>query len=43
MSDRIPPVLLVDDACPLVHIYRTHRDLHSQPPLTDDGRPLAAG
>ena len=41
MRDRIPIVLLVDDACPLVHIYRVHRqDVHKKPPLTDDGRPL---
>ncbi len=41
MSKPIPITLLVDDSCPLVHVYRAHwADVHHRPPATDDGRPL---
>jgi hypothetical protein len=41
MSNRIPITLLVDDSCPLIHVYRNHWvDVHHRAPLTDDGRPL---
>jgi hypothetical protein len=41
MSNRIPITLLVDDSCPLIHVYRNHWvDVHKHAPLTDDGRPL---
>jgi hypothetical protein len=41
MAERIPISLLVDDSCPLVHVYRNHWvDVHGRQPLTDDGRPL---
>jgi hypothetical protein len=41
MSNRIPLTLLVDDSCPLIHVYRNHWvDVHKHAPLTDDGRPL---
>jgi hypothetical protein len=36
-----PIALLIDDSCPLVHVYRCHwMDVHHKPPLTDDGRPM---
>src|SRR5262245_10113339 len=38
---RTPITLLVDDGCPLVHVYRHHwEDVHHKPPETGDGRPL---
>ncbi len=41
MPDRTPICLLVDDPCPLIHVYRCHIiDVHHEPPLTKDGRPL---
>ncbi len=41
MSDSIPVTLLVDDACPLIHVYRSHwADVHKKAPVTNDGRPL---
>jgi len=41
MSNRVPICLLVDDGCPLVHVYRYHwEDVHHKPPFTGDGRPL---
>jgi len=41
MPKRIPITLLVDDSCPLIHVYRNHWvDVHKRAPLTDDGRPL---
>jgi len=41
LSDRIPITLLVDDSCPLIHIYRSHwADVHKKAPATNDGRPL---
>lgn len=37
----VPITLLVDDSCPLIHVYRYHwEDVHHRKPLTDDGRPL---
>jgi len=37
----VPISLLIDDPCPLIHVYRNHWvDVHGKPPLTDDGRPL---
>jgi hypothetical protein len=40
-EDRIPISLLIDDPCPLIHVYRDHWvDVHGKSPLTDDGRPL---
>jgi len=36
-----PITLLVDDSCPLVHVFRCHwEDVHQRRPLTKDGRPL---
>jgi hypothetical protein len=36
-----PITLLVDDSCPLVHVFRCHwKDVHHRPPTTEDGRPL---
>ena len=36
-----PIALLVDDPCPLVHVFRDHwRDVHHKPTTTADGRPL---
>ena len=41
MPDLTPICLLVDDGCPLIHVYRYHwEDVHHKPPVTDDGRPL---
>ncbi len=41
LSDRVPITLLVDDSCPLIHIYRSHWvDVHQKAPVTNDGRPL---
>lgn len=38
---RTPIALLVDDSCPLVHVFRDHWvDVHRKPPVTEDGRPL---
>ncbi len=38
---RRPITLLVDDSCPLIHVYRFHwEDVHKRPPYTDDGRLL---
>jgi hypothetical protein len=38
---RTPITLLVDDPCPLVHVYRYHHErVHFQEPLTKDGRRL---
>jgi hypothetical protein len=37
----VPIGLIVDDSCPLVHVFRSHWiDVHHEPPLTKDGRPL---
>jgi hypothetical protein len=41
MGEKTPITLLIDDPCPLMHVYREHwRDVHNKPPITDDGRPL---
>lgn len=41
MSTRTPITFLVDDSCPLVHVYRCHwMDVHHKPPFTEDGRPM---
>src|SRR5437660_99611 len=41
MPERTPIGLIVDDSCPLVHVYRCHwMDVHHEPPLTKDGRPM---
>ena len=41
MAKPTPISLLVDDSCPLIHVYRNHWvDVHQRAPLTDDGRPL---
>ncbi len=40
-STKIPITLLVDDSCPLIHVYRNHWvDVHGRLPQTEDGRPL---
>lgn len=37
----VPISLIVDDSCPLVHVYAIHRrDVHHQPLVTDDGREI---
>ncbi len=37
----VPIALLVDDSCPLVHVYRYHVEhVHRRAPRTNDGRPL---
>jgi hypothetical protein len=41
MAQLVPITLLVDDSCPLIHVYRHHwEDVHKRAPQTDDGRPL---
>lgn len=41
MPERTPICLLIDDPCPLIHVYREHWiDVHHKPPTTKDGRPL---
>ncbi len=38
---RTPLALFVDDPCPLVHVYRYHKEhVHGEAPSTRDGRPL---
>ncbi|MBS1722078.1 MAG: hypothetical protein JSS66_03615 [Armatimonadetes bacterium] len=38
---KAPISLLVDDPCPLIHVFRNHWvDVHHKPPTTADGRPL---
>lgn len=40
-SKPVPIALLVDDSCPLVHVYRFHWEaVHHQQPVTKDGRVL---
>lgn len=40
-KNKIPITLLVDDSCPLVHVYRNHWvDIHQREARTGDGRPL---
>ena len=37
----VPISLIIDDSCPLVHVYACHRrDVHHQPLVTPDGRPI---
>lgn len=37
----IPISLIVDDSCPLIHVYRYHKEeVHDSPPSTSDGRLL---
>ncbi|MCZ6681305.1 MAG: hypothetical protein O7E52_29145 [Candidatus Poribacteria bacterium] len=37
----VPITFLVDDSCPLIHVYRFHKEeVHGSPPYTDDGRLL---
>src|SRR5512141_2434364 len=39
--DKTPITLLVDDSCPLIHVFRAHWvDVHNHPPLTRYGQPL---
>jgi hypothetical protein len=41
MPLKKPIALLVDDSCPLIHVYRHHwEDVHKRSPTTSDGRPL---
>ena len=41
MPNPMPIALLMDDSCPLVHVYRCHWiDVHHKPPVTEDGRPM---
>ncbi len=41
MESPTPIALLVDDPCPLVHVYRRHwEDVHKKPPTTAYGAPL---
>ena len=41
MNDPLPISLLVDDSCPLIHVYRNHQvDVHHREPKTADGRLL---
>ena len=40
-SSNKPIALLIDDSCPLIHVYRFHwEDVHKNKPLTNDGRRL---
>jgi hypothetical protein len=42
MPSRTPISLVVDDSCPLIHVFRCHWvDVHQRPPYTADGRELA--
>ena len=37
----VPVSLIVDDSCPLVHVYAAHwRDVHGKPPVRPDGREM---
>jgi len=41
MPTKVPITLLVDDSCPLIHVFRNHwEDVHHNQPLTADGRQL---
>lgn len=41
MPSRTPLSLVIDDSCPLVHVFRCHwMDVHRQPGTTADGREL---
>lgn len=38
---RVPIMLVIDDPAPIAHVYRCHiMDVHHDPPVTKDGRPL---
>jgi len=40
-AKRTPICLLIDDSCPLIHVYRFHyEDVHKEKPFTRDGRRL---
>jgi len=40
-SSSKPIALLIDDSCPLIHVYRFHlEDVHKHKPFTNDGRRL---
>ncbi|HVX45436.1 MAG TPA: hypothetical protein VHC49_16205 [Mycobacteriales bacterium] len=41
MPERIPISVIIDDGCPIVHLYRYHLpDAHDEEPLTGDGARL---
>lgn len=41
MSRRVPISLIIDDSCPLVHVFvHIRRDVHKRPLVTADGRPM---
>lgn len=41
MSDPTPISVIIDDGCPVVHLYRHHLpDAHGEEPLTGDGKRL---
>jgi hypothetical protein len=41
MQNRVPISIIIDDSCPLIHVYRFHKeDVHGNPPYTEDGRVL---
>jgi len=41
VPQRTPIALIIDDSCPLIHVYRHHvAAIHKDPPLTRDGREL---
>lgn len=41
MDSRVPISLIVDDSCPLVHVFAWHwRDVHHRPLVTSDGRAM---
>lgn len=41
MPEPRPISLVVDDSCPLVHVFRCHWiDVHGRPPVTPDGREM---
>jgi len=38
---KTPISLIIDDSCPLVHVFAHHwRDVHGKPLVTSDGRPM---
>lgn len=38
MPDQVPISVIIDDGCPIVHLYRYHLpDAHNEEPLTGDG------
>jgi hypothetical protein len=41
MPRPVPISLIIDDSCPLVHVFACHwRDVHHKPLVTSDGRPM---